>query len=118
MCGRYTVTSAPEAIRALFRYPERPNFPPRYNVPPTQPIPTVCLVEGRRQFTLVRLGLLPSWVKDPNTFALLLNARGQSGVDKPAFRAATKRRALSYSGRPFLRLEGGGRAQSPLLRAA
>ena len=41
MCGRYAVTSAPEAIRALFGYPERPNFPPRYNIAPTQPIAIV-----------------------------------------------------------------------------
>ena len=92
MCGRYTITSAPEAIRALFRYPEQPNFPPRYNVAPTQPIPIVRLVEGKRQFALVRWGLLPSWVKDPKTFSLLINARGESVTDKPAFRAAMKRR--------------------------
>ena len=41
MCGRYAVTSAPEAIRALFGYPEQPNFPPRYNVAPTKPIAIV-----------------------------------------------------------------------------
>lgn len=92
MCGRYTITSAPEAIRALFRYREQPNFPPRYNVAPTQPIPIVRLVEGKRQFALVRWGLLPSWVKDPKTFTLLINARGESVIDKPAFRAAMKRR--------------------------
>jgi putative SOS response-associated peptidase YedK len=50
MCGRYTITSAPEAIRALFRYQEQPNF------------------------------------------TLLINARGESVIDKPAFRAAMKRR--------------------------
>ncbi len=92
MCGRYTITSAPEAIRALFHYPEQPNFPPRYNVAPTQPIPIVRLVEGKRQFALVRWGLLPSWVKDPKNFALLINARGESVADKPAFRSAMKRR--------------------------
>ena len=92
MCGRYAITSAPEAIRALFRYPEQPNFPPRYNMAPTQPIPVVRLVDGKRQFALVRWGLLPSWVKDPKTFTLLINARGESVIDKPAFRAAMKRR--------------------------
>ena len=65
MCGRYAITSAPEAIRALFRYDERPNFPPRYNVAPTQPIPIVRLIDGKRQFALVRWGLIPAWVKDP-----------------------------------------------------
>jgi len=92
MCGRYAVTSAPEAIRALFGYPEQPNFPPRYNVAPTQPIAIVRLVDGKRQFALVRWGLLPSWVKDPKNFSLLINARGESLTDKPAFSAAMKRR--------------------------
>ena len=92
MCGRYAVTSAPEAIRALFRYPEQPNFPPRYNVAPTQPIAIVRLADGKRQFALVRWGLLPSWVKDPRDFSLLFNARGESLLDKPAFSAAVKRR--------------------------
>lgn len=92
MCGRYTLTSAPEAIRALFRYDEHPNFPARYNIAPTQPIAIVRMVDGKRQFALVRWGLLPSWVKDPGAFSLLINARGESVCDKPAFRAAMKRR--------------------------
>jgi len=92
MCGRYAVTSAPEAIRTLFGYAEQPNFPPRYNIAPTQPIAIVRLVDGRRQFALVRWGLLPSWVKDPKSFSLLVNARGESLADKPAFKAAMKYR--------------------------
>ena len=92
MCGRYVITSMPEAIRALFGYAEQPNFPPRYNVAPTQPIPIVRVADGKRQFALVRWGLVPSWVKDPKTFSLLINARGESVIDKPAFRAAMRRR--------------------------
>src|SRR4029450_237753 len=84
MCGRYAVTSAPEAIRTLFGYAEQPDFPPRYNVAPTQPIAIVRMVDGRRQFALVRWGLLPSWVQDPKNFSLLINARGESVMDKPA----------------------------------
>jgi putative SOS response-associated peptidase YedK len=92
MCGRYAVTSAPEAIRTLFGYAEQPDFPPRYNVAPTQPIAIVRMVDGRRQFALVRWGLLPSWVQDPKNFSLLINARGESVMDKPAFKAAMKYR--------------------------
>ena len=112
MCGRYTITSAPEAIRALFRYPEQPNFPPRYNVAPTQPIPIVRLTEGQRHFALVRWGLLPSWVKDPKNFTLLINARGESVVDKPAFRAAMKRRRCLIPADGFYEWKAvGGRKQ-------
>lgn len=92
MCGRYTLTSAPEALRALFAYEEQPNFPPRFNIAPTQPIPIVRLVDGKRRFALVRWGLLPSWAKDPSAFPLIVNARGESLHDKPAFRAALKHR--------------------------
>jgi putative SOS response-associated peptidase YedK len=92
MCGRYVIISTPEAIRALFGYGEQPNFPPRYNVAPTQPIPIVRLVDGKRSFALMRWGLLPAWIKDPKTFPLLINARGESVLDKPAFRNAMRRR--------------------------
>ena len=40
----------------------------------------------------MRWGLLPSWVKDPKTFPLLINARGESVLEKPAFRNAMRRR--------------------------
>ena len=92
MCGRYASTLPPEAMRALFGYLEQPNFPPRYNIAPTQPVAIVRLVEGRRQFALVRWGLIPAWVKDPRAFSLLINARGESAAEKPAFRNAMKYR--------------------------
>lgn len=92
MCGRYVIISTPAAIRKLFGYAEQPNFPPRYNVAPTQPIPIVQLVDGKRSFALMRWGFLPSWVEDPKNFPLLINARGESVLHKPAFRNAMRRR--------------------------
>ena len=92
MCGRYVIISTPEAIRAWFGYVEQPNFPPRYNVAPTQPIPVVRLEGGKRTFALMRWGFVPGWVKDPKTVSLMINARGESVNDKPAFRNAMRRR--------------------------
>jgi putative SOS response-associated peptidase YedK len=113
MCGRYVITSAPEAIRALFRYPEQPNFPPRYNVAPTQPIPIVRVTEGKRQFALVRWGLLPSWVKDPKAFTLVINARGESVLDKPAFKNAMKYRRCLIPADGFYEWKAGGGRKQP-----
>jgi putative SOS response-associated peptidase YedK len=96
MCGRYLITSAPEAFRRLFGYPEQPNFPPRYNVAPTQPVPIVRIFEGERQFALVRWGLIPAWVEDPRKFSLVINARGDSVNEKPAFRDAMRRRRCLF----------------------
>ena len=118
MCGRYTLISNPEAIRGLFRYPERPNFPPRYNIAPTQPIAVVRLVEGRRQFALLRWGLVPGWVKHPRPFSLLFNARGESVLEKPAFRAAMRyRRCLIPFDGFYEWKQTGGRKQPHYIRA-
>jgi putative SOS response-associated peptidase YedK len=91
MCGRFVITSAPDALRRLFGYLEQPNFPPRYNVSPTQPIP-VILNDNGRHFRLMRWGLWPAWVKDPRKFTLLINARAESIKEKPAFKNAIRRR--------------------------
>jgi putative SOS response-associated peptidase YedK len=110
MCGRYVIFSTPEAIRALFRYGEQPNFPARYNIAPTQPIPIVRLVDGKRSFALMRWGLLPSWVEEPKTFPLLINARGESVLDKPAFRNAMRRRRCLVPTDGFYEWQAGGPA--------
>jgi putative SOS response-associated peptidase YedK len=92
MCGRFVITSPPAAVRQVFGYAEQPNFPPRYNIAPTQPVPVVILENGARHFKLMRWGLIPAWVKDPRQFTLLINARSETVLDKPAFKNAIKRR--------------------------
>jgi len=92
MCGRFVIKSAPDEIREFFDFTERPNFPPRYNVAPTQPIPLVRLDRGARRLALARWGLIPSWVKDPKQFSLLINARAEGIAEKAAYKAAIRRR--------------------------
>jgi putative SOS response-associated peptidase YedK len=92
MCGRFVITSPPEALRRMFGYTEQPNFPPRFNIAPTQPIPVVVVENGVRHFRLTRWGLLPAWVKDVRKFTLLINARAETAREKPAFKNAIKRR--------------------------
>ena len=114
MCGRYLITSTPEAMRQLFKYLEQPNFPPRYNVAPTQPIPIVRLSEGQRQFALVRWGLIPSWVKDPKT--LLADPAGAQRR-RPRQAVVQERHEvppLPDPGRRLLRMERGHEAAAAL----
>ena len=113
MCGRYCISTAPEAIRALFRYREQPNFPARYNIAPTQPVPIVRFVDGERHFALVRWGLIPGWVRDPKGFALLINARGDSVLDKPAFRHAMRRRRCLFPADGFYEWRTEGERKRP-----
>jgi putative SOS response-associated peptidase YedK len=119
MCGRYAITTAPESIRKLFGYGEQPNFPPRYNIAPTQPIPIVRLEHGARGFALVRWGLMPSWVKDPKAFSLVINARADNVLEKPAFRNAMRYRRCLIPADGFYewRAMGAGPKQPYYIRA-
>ena len=92
MCGRFVITSPPAALRQVFGYAEQPNFPPRFNVAPTQPVPVVTFENGARHFRLMRWGFIPAWVKDPKQFSLVINARAETVLTKPAFKNAIKRR--------------------------
>jgi putative SOS response-associated peptidase YedK len=40
----------------------------------------------------MRWGLIPSWVKDPRKFTLLINARSETVLEKPAFKNPIRRR--------------------------
>ncbi|MBV9558730.1 MAG: SOS response-associated peptidase [Pseudolabrys sp.] len=113
MCGRFTLTVSPQQLRGVFGYPEQPNFPARYNIAPTQPIAVVRLMNGRRQFALMRWGLLPSWVKDPKQVSLLFNARGESINDKPSFRAAMRYRRCLIPADGFYEWQTNGRTKQP-----
>jgi putative SOS response-associated peptidase YedK len=115
MCGRFVITSPPEDLRRLLAYLEQPNFPPRYNIAPTQPIPLVHRQHGLRHFLLARWGLIPSWVKDPKTFALLINARLEGINDKSSYSAATKRRRCLIPADGFYEWKKEGKGKRPFL---
>lgn len=93
MCSRYNLVSPPEAIRALFGLGPFEPFPPRYNIAPTQPVAIVrTSLRGEPELALVRWGLVPSWVKDPREYSLLVNARLETAAEKPSFRGSLRHR--------------------------
>lgn len=93
MCGRYMITSPLEAVRALFGVEEGINLAPRYNVAPTQDVPVVRLGEdGRRHLAMLRWGLVPHWAADLSIGSKMINARGESVAEKPAFRDSFRHR--------------------------
>jgi putative SOS response-associated peptidase YedK len=94
MCGRYSLTTPIDALRDLFQIDALPNLPPRYNIAPTQDVLAVRTGPdgGGRSFTAFRWGLIPSWAKDPAIGSRMINARAETAAEKPAFRAAFRRR--------------------------
>jgi putative SOS response-associated peptidase YedK len=94
MCGRFTLTDPDADLAVQFNLPEIPDLAPRYNIAPTQPVAAVRLnVESAaREMVLFHWGLIPFWAKDPGIGARMINARAETAAEKPAFRAAFKRR--------------------------
>ncbi len=90
MCGRFSLTTAPEAMRALFDYENFPNLEPRYNIAPTQPVAVVRtdVDGGVRELAMLRWGLVPHWARDISIGARMINARAETVASKPAFRDA------------------------------
>ena len=116
MCSRYSLTSPPEAVRAYFRHQNEQVYPPRYNIAPTQPVGIVRIAEsGRREFQLVRWGLIPPWVKDPRTFATLINARAETAAEKPSFRGAFRHKRCLVPADGFYEWTGPVGAKRPHL---
>lgn len=92
MCGLYSLRKSAEETRSLFDYEDRPDFPPRAHVAPGQPIAIVRTDQQQRRFALVRWGFIPSWVKEVQPGKPLINARGETVMEKPSFRNAMRRR--------------------------
>ncbi len=91
MCGRYSFTTPPEAMRRVFGIKgPLPNVPPRYNIAPTQDSPVVRQTKdgGERELAMLRWGLVPSWSQGPDSRYSMINARAETVATKPAFRGA------------------------------
>lgn len=65
---------------------------PRYNICPTQPVGVVTSTDGSRLYRPMRWGFVPRWYKTLSDGPLLINARAETIVDKPAFRDACRQR--------------------------
>lgn len=92
MCGRYALTSSPAVIAERFHLLWTPELAPHYNIAPGQTIPVVRETGQGRELALLKWGLIPSWARDASIGTKLINARGETLGDKPAFRSAYRRR--------------------------
>ncbi len=82
-----------QVIAEVFALDDVPELAPRFNIAPTQ---AVAAVRGRggggRELVALTWGLIPSWSKDRGMGSRLINARAETVVEKPAFRAALRSR--------------------------
>ena len=88
------MTLPQDAMAQLFSAVPANDLPdvPNYNVCPTNTVHVVHSEEGQRRLLPMRWGFIPHWYKKPNDGPLLINARGETIAEKPAFRAACRAR--------------------------
>jgi putative SOS response-associated peptidase YedK len=79
-------------IAELFDGIEVPEIPPNYNVAPTQTVAAIRSEHDTPAFAWLRWGLVPFWATDLKIGSRMINARCETVRDKPAFRAAFKKR--------------------------
>jgi len=95
MCGRYRLSRRKQIIEERFdTVTGEEDWSSRYNIAPTQPVPIIRQhpKDPRREMSLVRWGLIPSWAKDASSGARMINARSETAATLPAFRDAMKSR--------------------------
>ena len=128
MCGRFALLARADLLREFLNLVNLEEPPARYNIAPTQPILVVAAGERQapgsnlpeRKAILVRWGFMPGWVKDPQGFPLLINARAETAIGKASFRAAMRHRRILVPASGFFewrRSEGkGAKAQAYFIR--
>jgi putative SOS response-associated peptidase YedK len=96
MCGRFARRSTQEVLADWFgvELEDMPWFAPTCNAAPqsTQPVVRLSADTGKREFVLMRWGLVPYWANDAKFGFSTINARAEEAASKPAFREALKRR--------------------------
>jgi putative SOS response-associated peptidase YedK len=90
MCGRFVRFTSWAELRRTLSLLTAAELPPSYNIAPTQQVLVAREQDGQREGVAMRWGLIPSWAKDKKTPQI--NARAETAVEKPMFRAAFKKR--------------------------
>lgn len=115
MCGRYTNSTPPEVFARLFdaTIPSL-ELGPRYNVAPSNDV-LACRArsEGGRELTLLHWGLIPSWATDAKIGWHTINARAETVAEKPAYRAAFRRRRCLIAADGFYEWKPGTPKKQP-----
>ncbi|MFC1835864.1 SOS response-associated peptidase [Thermodesulfobacteriota bacterium] len=94
MCGRFVLMSVDKVVAEQFQISGEPPIKARYNIAPSQPIAVVRVSadSAERELKMLRWGLIPSWAKEKKIGYRMINARSETAAEKPAFRAAFKKR--------------------------
>lgn len=113
MCGRYFLDTLPELLAQQFRMHKYPVYAASYNIAPTQPMLALRAHGDQTEWAWLRWGLIPHWAKDGSMGARMINARGETVAEKPAFRGAFRYRRCIVPATGFFEWKTGPDGKQP-----
>lgn len=116
MCGRYTITvSLDEMILRYMLAPSSVPFHiPRYNAAPGQSMPAIIHDGQTNRIGPLQWGLIPSWAKDEKVGYMMINARSETVLEKPAFRNLLPRKRAIIPADGFFEWQKFGKQKQPM----
>ncbi len=118
MCGRFAFYSPAEAAARLFGVEDAQPVEARWNIAPTQYVASVREGDDGRELVMLRWGLVPFWAKEPSIGNRMINARAETVAEKPAFRAAYRKRRCLVLADGFYEWHREGDAKTPYFISA
>lgn len=93
MCGRFSLDTNASDLAQEFAVEVKESITSHYNIAPSQQIFAIKNNAGKRSLEKMKWGLIPSWVKDLESWkSNLINARAETVMEKPSFKSAFKNR--------------------------
>lgn len=116
MCGRYTQTRSTRELIERFAVSASllDQLAPRYNIAPSQPAPIVRMDNQQRVLAPMQWGFVPFWADDPQMGQRMINARAESAAEKPAYKAAFRRRRCLVPADGFFEWQKTSRGKRPM----
>jgi putative SOS response-associated peptidase YedK len=120
MCGRYTLHTRLNRLLQQFAVEAREggitplfDYKPRYNIAPTQQVPIIRQVDGQREVSTVRWGLVPPWADPEKPLPMMNNARSEEVTEKPTFKSIIKNKRCLIIADGFFEWEKIGKLKQP-----
>lgn len=118
MCGRFTLTADFEQLIERFEIESfhlNDEYVPSYNIAPSQSVLAVINNGHINKMGYLKWGLIPSWAKEPSIGYKMINARGESLMEKPSFKNAyRKKRCLVIADSFYEWSRVGGKKKIPM----
>jgi putative SOS response-associated peptidase YedK len=115
VCGRFSASFQYRDIKVLWSLRgDSTDFAPRYNIAPSQDVPVILRNEDRNELKPMSWGLVPSRTLDRSIGQRMINARGETLLEKISFKQLVARRRCLVPADGFYEWRKEGKRKVPM----